>query len=349
MLNFIPVKYFVILANHKSLNPTRCLLITGIALILLLSASPTCLFRGEHFYQRKYRHHLDPSCTFITAGANYTVERTADAHFVRKTYHYDTAAKIREDWYADSSLSIRDGAALRWSDAGFKWKESHYRNGKKDGPWKHYYPLDGRLLESQYYTNDTLNGLWIITDTLHGGLLDSGLYVMGRKEGCWTTKYLHFASKVEIWYRSGVEHGPYRFYENDSIVREYWMENGKNITNSDRIYEMFDIQPLYRFPGGEKGLAIYWQKEINPPEVSRQTGITDTAYFLLNFRRDGQIAGVQTINGLSRTIQKVCLDAINRMPFWLPPEMAGVLRDRSMLLAIPIDRHEHSGSNKQRP
>lgn len=306
----------------------------GLLLSLLACIIPGMAPPGK-YYHKRYRRQLDASNTFISAGKNYTLERMPDGHFMRKEYHYDTGVKTREDVYADSALTMRDGPANTWSDTGIKWRETNYRNGKKDGAWKHYYPLDGRLIDSWHYTNDTLNGIYITRDTTHsGGVLDSGLYKNGKKEGLWIMRWPGSWERTEISYKSDRYDGPYRIYINDSLVSDHRIKNGYNITTGDKAYEMFRWEPLYAFPGGEKQLNAWLAAELNPAQLVHRTGISGTASFMLFFKRDGTIIRAVTINGLCNEIEMACRAAISRMPQWHPPETTWP--DKKIALAIPV-------------
>lgn len=309
----------------------------GFGLLVSLSA---CLIPGitspVKYYRKQYRHQLDASNTFISAGKNYTLEQMPGGHYIRKEYHYDTGVKTREDVYADSALTIRNGPANTWSDTGIKWRETNYRNGKKDGAWKHYYPLDGRLIDSWHYTNDTLNGLYITRDTTRsGGVLDSGLYKNGQKEGLWVMRWTGSSERTETSYKSDLYDGPYRIFSNDSLVSDHLIKNGRNLTaGGEKVYEMFRWEPSYTFPGGEKRLNAWLAAELNPAQLAQSTGISGTANFMLYFKRDGTIIRAVTINGLCHEIETACRAAISRMPRWHPPE--ATWPDKKISLAIPV-------------
>jgi len=99
-----------------------------------------------------------------------------------------------------------NGVYLEFNERGYLTLKAHYRNNQLHGPWSKY-RFGGRLEAEARYREGKLDGVY--------------------KEYYPRDKGL----KEEIGYKMGVQHGPYRYYnENGELTLEYEYANGEKVS-----------------------------------------------------------------------------------------------------------------------
>ena len=200
---------------------------------------------------------------------------------------------------------VKDGYALAFDpDNHFwtKWKEGTYKDGKENGLWKEWWPVDGVqpvVLKSEgYYLNGVTSGLWtnyhkngkiqatgntsnnLLTGTWRfysetGNLIAKGGYLEGRKNGSWYYYDVNDSTKVRNSgeYANGIRIGAWTIYfdkkwnETDepsqyAFYRKITFDNSGKPT-ADKVCDFY-ISGAKQWEG--------YLSSINP-EVYRNTGV----------------------------------------------------------------------------
>lgn len=77
------------------------------------------------------------------------------------------------------------------------------------------------------------------------------------------------------------------------------------------------------FPGGDKGLLEYLNKNVKYPAMEADAMIQGTVYVEFVVDKDGSVTGVTLKKGISPGCDKEALRVIKAMPKWTPAKMGG--------------------------
>ena len=83
-----------------------------------------------------------------------------------------------------------------------------------------------------------------------------------------------------------------------------------------------EIMP--EFPGGPEALNAFLTREIQYPEVARNTGITGTVLIEFVVEKDGSISNARVLKSVDPSLDAEALRVIGNMPKWIPGKMNGV-------------------------
>ena len=129
--------------------------------------------------------------------------------------------------------------------------EGQLVNGQKQGEWKSFYKLSGKLARVETYRNDTLNGPCLVYWS-DGRLYDKVNY----RKGVRVDSFIHYHSNgrpnLETWYDcNGKEQGLFKVYDDNGAVRQVGY-------NKDGYFEG-EVQEFY--PNGQvKSIEYYKDK-----------------------------------------------------------------------------------------
>lgn len=263
---------------------------------------------------------------------------------------YDKEGRITdEDSYKNS---VKDGYSKQF-EKGILLEEGNYKEGKWDGLWIKNYPT-GELLskincvdgnkqgESNYYykkgtvsqkgnyENNKKSGIWIsydekgkVTSELNykeGLLDDDGKYYSDGKLVC-SGKH-NKGVRVFVW----------SFYDTKGNVKSSY-DYGYTFVSKDDKKEIINdppqineepslniVEQMPSFPGGERMMMEFIQKNIVYPEVSKEAGISGTVYITFVVENTGEINEVKVLRGVSGgpDCDKEALRIITIMPRWNP-------------------------------
>lgn len=92
---------------------------------------------------------------------------------------------------------------------------------------------------------------------------------------------------------------------------------------SEKAYEMFDLEVHPSFPGGQEALLQYLSNNITYPNVARTYNIQGTvaATFVVNI--DGSISDAAIVKDIGGGCGEEVLRVLSLMPNWLPGEVDG--------------------------
>lgn len=88
------------------------------------------------------------------------------------------------------------------------------------------------------------------------------------------------------------------------------------------IYDFAEEMP--KFPGGQKALLKFLAKEVTYPDIAREKGIEGTV--LIGFTVDsvGNILNPTVVNSPGTSLNEVSLNAVLKMPKWIPGKQNGI-------------------------
>ena len=147
-------------------------------------------------------------------------------------------------------------------------------------------------------------------------------------------KYAHAASRYErtIYYPTGNK----RYYEemeNGAYKEEYYLENGKKTKNPSQHFNHYVVAP--EFPGGQKALFKFLEKEVKYPIQCMEAGITGRVVVAFTVNKKGGISDIEILQSSGNALlDEEGIRVIKAMPNWKP----GTRRDKPIetRLVVPI-------------
>lgn len=94
------------------------------------------------------------------------------------------------------------------------------------------------------------------------------------------------------------------------------------------------VEENANFPGGEKGLFAYLDKNVQYPAMEQDAGIQGRVFVEFVVDKDGSVLNVALKKGLSPGLDKEALRVVKAMPKWTPAKMGG--RPVKQLYRLPI-------------
>jgi TonB family protein len=287
--------------------------------LLFFSLSATCPGQNadlKKLFREHYAPQIKPGNTFVDAGPNYTVERSPDGHYLKKTYYFETGLLTTAIQYADSLLRKKDGIAIEWYDDGRQWSQGQYKNDLKTGHWKE---------EGNEY----------------GLEMAFGEYVDGKKEGLWAA-FDSLNNKCEARYKEGKLVGQPQYFnpdgsENQERLKRFIKKMGGDADLIDNP-PAFPCHKKYRDTGkecGMKSLMDYLYRALEYPEKAQELGIEGSAIIEFVVEKDGSVVEVVALRGICNDIKKECLRIVKKMPKWNP----GIIDDQPVRVRYRLPVH----------
>jgi antitoxin component YwqK of YwqJK toxin-antitoxin module len=125
---------------------------------------------------------------------------------------------------------LKDSTWLYYSEEeGTLASEEFYKNGRKEGVWKIYYP-DGKVAEETSYSRDMKDGPWLqyFTD---GSLKQKATHSSGKLEGSFIIYHLNGKVEVSGTYQNDDKHGTWVYLTDlGELVKKEEYIHGKLIT-----------------------------------------------------------------------------------------------------------------------
>lgn len=116
-----------------------------------------------------------------------------------------------------------------------------------------------------------------------------------------------------------------------AISKKYYSAN-KTDSNGNKIYTVIEVMP--EFPGGDKELMKFIEKNINYPKNAKNKGIKGAVIVRFVVNSTGKIENGEIIRGLDPECNNEALRIINLFPIWIPGKQAG--KNTSVYFCIPI-------------
>ena len=79
-----------------------------------------------------------------------------------------------------------------------------------------------------------------------------------------------------------------------------------------------NVQEMPTFPGGEKELFKFLEKEMNYPDFALRNGIQGTVYLTFVINRDGSVGDIKLLRGVDDFLNNEAIRVVKKMPKWKP-------------------------------
>lgn len=162
------------------------------------------------------------------------------------------------------------------------------------------YNMSGTLLETRINTNDTLKYLEGIS---------SEYYSNGSIKRSVEFKKNKINGKVLTWWPSGQAKRVDQFEDNKFVEGICYDLNGNVIPH-------FDFEQMPEFPGGERKLFEFLQKNIRYPKDAREFGIQGRVYAQFVIDKKGQVTRISILRSVHPDLDAEALRVVKMMPEW---------------------------------
>jgi TonB family protein len=95
-----------------------------------------------------------------------------------------------------------------------------------------------------------------------------------------------------------------------------WTAQSAEINFSPEYFSFVEEMPT--FIGGEKKLNDYLSQTVKYPEQAKKSGVEGTVYVSAVINKNGEVTEPQVVKGVTSELDLVALDAIKKMPNWIP-------------------------------
>jgi len=90
----------------------------------------------------------------------------------------------------------------------------------------------------------------------------------------------------------------------------------------DSVFRIVEKMPV--FPGGDKGLLFWLNRNINYPEIAIQNGDQGIVYVSFVVGKDGKVSNAQVVRKGSPSLDEEALRVVSDMPSWEPGKQRGI-------------------------
>ena len=119
----------------------------------------------------------------------------------------------------------------------------------------------------------------------------------------------------------------------------------KNPDNEEEPYSMVEQMP--QFPDGTKALMEYISKNLRYPEDAKRDKIEGRVIARFTVKKDGSIADVEILRGVSPSLDAEAIRVLSGMPKWQPGMQNGKAVD--VKYTIPIAFNNDKADKKEKP
>ncbi|MBR0046639.1 MAG: energy transducer TonB [Bacteroidaceae bacterium] len=92
-------------------------------------------------------------------------------------------------------------------------------------------------------------------------------------------------------------------------------------SDEGEIFEIVEHNP--EFPGGEKALMAYLQKNLKYPAAAQENGIQGRVFVQFVVNKDGSIVDPKILRGADPSLDKEAMRVVQGMPKWIPGKQRG--------------------------
>ncbi|MBI9068836.1 MAG: energy transducer TonB [Salinivirgaceae bacterium] len=93
--------------------------------------------------------------------------------------------------------------------------------------------------------------------------------------------------------------------------------------DAEEILDVFQLEELPEFMGGEKELLRFLGKETKYPQIAVENGIQGRVYIGFVINKKGEITNVTVLRGTDPLLDKEALRVVKSMPKWKPGKQCG--------------------------
>lgn len=86
----------------------------------------------------------------------------------------------------------------------------------------------------------------------------------------------------------------------------------------EQTYDLANVQQKPEFPGGEKAMYEYMNKNIHYPPAAQEDGIEGTVVVQFTIGKDGTVTGAKAVRSPSELLSKEAVRMVMSMPKWTP-------------------------------
>ena len=106
--------------------------------------------------------------------------------------------------------------------------------------------------------------------------------------------------------------------------------------NPTKVESTISVDKAPEFKGD---LALYFKKNLDYPEDSRTNKVQGTVLVEFTVNKDGTISNVHVLKGVSKELNKECVDVVENMPEWKPGKVNGVKVKVKYIIPIKFILH----------
>lgn len=100
----------------------------------------------------------------------------------------------------------------------------------------------------------------------------------------------------------------------------------------EEIFQVVEQQPAY--PGGDAARMKFLSKNIEYPQMAKESGIQGTVYVQFVVEKDGSVSDVQILRGIGGGCDEEAMRVVKMMPNWDPGKQRG--KAVRVLFRVPI-------------
>lgn len=225
---------------------------------------------------------------------------------------------------------------------------SHHKDGSdKEGTYKSYYPsgilkkqsiyADGNILETDlYYESTMLERKTLFSDRMitsvhnyyESGKLKDEVFYSGSKEERNIT--------VKSFFEDGnlKRNEEYLDVKNEFGEREYQLVQSKCFAEDGTEVSYTPFLRYPRFPGGDRALRLFIQKNLKYPKDAQKQRIHGRVYVQFLVCETGEVQKVKIAKSVYYALDNEALRVVKSMPDWTPGISYGQVDDISYTLPI---------------
>ena len=106
------------------------------------------------------------------------------------------------------------------------------------------------------------------------------------------------------------------------------------IAQVEKIYDIVNVEQMPQYPGGEKAMREFLQKNLRYPTVAAETGIEGKVFVRFIISKTGEVISVEVTRSVHPLCDKEAIRVIQSMPKWIPGKNNG--NAVSVIYSMPV-------------
>ncbi|MDE7376723.1 MAG: TonB family protein, partial [Muribaculaceae bacterium] len=86
----------------------------------------------------------------------------------------------------------------------------------------------------------------------------------------------------------------------------------------EETYDLANVQQKPEFPGGDKAMYEFMNKNIHYPPAAQEDGIEGTVVVQFTIGKDGQVTGAKAVRSPHESLSNEAVRMVMSMPKWTP-------------------------------
>ncbi len=228
-------------------------------------------------------------------------KKKENASYLRKIYRLSSNEWRVEDYFSNGGLQMEGSYAKKNLKTEVGKFVYYYANGQKE--------KENEFLDGEYHGE-------CVNYYKDGGLDYKGRYLSGLAQGEWT-----------YYFKSGEVSSVEKYKEGKMESFQFYDADGKALESTN-----YEVEPS--FPGGQKAMTEFIQKNIVYPEKAVEMGVKGTVYVQFVVATDGSIELVNVSKSVHPLLDIEAMRVVKLMPTWLPGKLHN--RPIKVRLTVPI-------------